>query len=609
MKCGACRLDIPDELVRTGYRCPHCHSVLSYWRLVGRFRKAWLLLGVSVLIGFAVHWLYPLWAAVPAYRAKMAHESLKEGDTLPIAKMLQLLQLKDENWVYGEKHEKGHILHLRNLRFKAEHVIVFVHGFGGDYLSTWGTLAKILEEPRFNRSYEFAFYGYATGLNRPVRPFSEQSADLNDLLDKLGRRYKTITVVAHSKGGLLTARALLDRHLESLDPKSGKRSHRLHRIVLFAPITQNVYLYGDEVRGVAEKVFAKKESDLQQIQNNTYSEITGVHRDLDKIMESPGDEMEKQRFTREVLERLYVIHAEGDAIVDMEKDGRKTCNRWLLKIDQEQTIPGPRHYQVLSRKEIDWKGNFLTEKVRPIAYPHTHIVKLGQQSRYFDLARFEELLWDRIGIPPRSGGAEREQLARNIRDTVAEKVHEMNRFVAEKDPLLGLAWDDIGKAVQERIELEFPEARNPEIGKDALEKVTAFKKEIVAKLYYTYIFLDLYQRLSDMRQEGILSENDETLSTWRTQWIPQLMKSDLGKWMLHKRLDGYYSKGLQHQFEQMADGTLLDRASEKERNDARDKLWSGIEPAVHVMNGLNGNSRDRTAASLSSVNDLCFPLR
>jgi len=41
--------------------------------------------------------------------------------------------------------------------FQPKDVIIFVHGFIGDYVNTWGKPKVLLDDPRFNRNYDFVF--------------------------------------------------------------------------------------------------------------------------------------------------------------------------------------------------------------------------------------------------------------------------------------------------------------------------------------------------------------------------------------------------------------------------------------------------------------------
>jgi len=52
----------------------------------------------------------------------------------------------------------------------------------------------------------------------------------------------------------------------------------------------------------------------------------------------------------------------------------------------------------------------------------------------------------------------------------------------------------------------------------------------------------LYARMDDLRSRGILSPNDEMILGWKRSWLPNLMTSELGRWMLENNLMEYYSE-------------------------------------------------------------------
>src|SRR5262245_28237767 len=122
--------------------------------------------------------------------------------------------------------------------FQAKDVIVFVLGFTGDYVNTWGRPKVLLDDPRFNRIYDFVFCGFEKALFGDAAAFNEGAAKLDGLLSHLEDNYKTITIVAHGKGALLTMRTLLDRAKNF--PR--KQPYKIHKIVLFSPPTENISL-------------------------------------------------------------------------------------------------------------------------------------------------------------------------------------------------------------------------------------------------------------------------------------------------------------------------------------------------------------------------------
>ena len=94
----------------------------------------------------------------------------------------QWLGLQDSGWFCEEPHHKGTLLHLRHKVFQAKDVIVFVHGFTGDYVSTWGKPKVLLDDPRFNRNYDFVFYGFETTFYRDLPAFEAEAAKLDRVL-------------------------------------------------------------------------------------------------------------------------------------------------------------------------------------------------------------------------------------------------------------------------------------------------------------------------------------------------------------------------------------------------------------------------------------------
>ena len=96
--------------------------------------------------------------------------------------------------------------------------------------------------------------------------------------------------------------------------------------------------------------------------------------------------------------------------------------------------------------------------------------------------------------------------------------------------MVGLCWRNIDEAVKAK----FKDVPEPERQKKI--------EELTKQVYYVYIFLDLYARMDDLRSRGILSANDEKIIEWKHSWLPNLMGSEIGKWMLENNLTAYYSE-------------------------------------------------------------------
>jgi len=515
MKCPACCSEIDDR----SYRCKACRRICSYRRLCWRYRYIVFvlvaLIGFWTLRGYVGQWF------------TTDYDKLPEGALVSDATTLSWLGLRDKGWFCEEPHYKGRLLHLRHKVFQAKDVIVFVHGFIGDYVNTWGKPSVLLDDPRFNRNYDFVFYGFKTALFGDVPAFDEEAARLDHTLTHLEQDYKSITIVTHSKGGLLAMRTLLNRAKDF----PSKQPYKIHRIVMFTPLTENVSL-AQQAEFV--KLLGKKSADIAQMQANTYSELGRVKEDLKELLDpqDPLAQARKEAFIKDVAEHLYVINAERDEVVDIGPNGEKVVSEAMRQLSQLPTLGVPRlvtlRYSDIGGSEEDARET--KSGVRDPSYAHGIVVKMGAQNAFSFFDHFEELLFDRIGVPPRSLAANVDQIRQNTHDRIEDTIFEMNKFVVDKNPMVGLAWKDISDAVQAKFK-DVPEPTR-----------TKQMEDLTRQTYYVYIFLSLYARMDGLRSRGILSPNDDMIVTWKRSWLPNLMRSELGRWMLDNNLMEYYSE-------------------------------------------------------------------
>src|SRR5262249_54132585 len=157
----------------------------------------------------------------------------------------------------------------------------------GDYISTWGKPSVLLDDPRFNRNYDFVFYGYKTALYGDVPAFDDEATKLDRVLSRLEENYRTVTLVTHSKGGLLAMRTLLNRMKEF----PARQPYKIHRVVMFTPLTENVSLA--QHPGLV-KLLGDQSRDIAQMQANTYSELGRVKEDLKALLD-PRDSVSETR--------------------------------------------------------------------------------------------------------------------------------------------------------------------------------------------------------------------------------------------------------------------------------------------------------------------------
>jgi pimeloyl-ACP methyl ester carboxylesterase len=465
---------------------------------------------------YSQRWFAPNYAKIP------------DGAFVSDATTRQWLGLRDTNWICEEPHQKGALLHLRHKIFQPKDVIVFIHGFIGDYVNTWGKPSVLLDDPRFNRNYDFVFYGFKTALFGDVPAFDDEAAKLDRLLTRLEENYKSITIVTHSKGGLLAMRTLLDRAKDF----PAKQPYKIHRIVMFTPLTENVSLAQSPE---LVKLLGAQSADIGQMQADTYSELGRVKEDLKTLLD-PHDllgQTRKESFVKDVAEHLYVINAEGDEVVDVGPTGEKIVSEAIRKLSELPALGAPR-LLTLGYKDIGGiEEDARLEKSRGLrnpAYAHSIVVKIGQQKNFAFFDHFEELLFDRIGTPPRNFALDAEEIRQTMRERIYDTVFEMNRFVVDKNPKVGLSWRNINAAVQAKFK-DVPEAERE-------KKIEDLTKQI----YYIYIFLDIYARMDELRSRGLMSPNDEKITEWKHSWLPNLMGSEIGKWMLENNLTEYYSE-------------------------------------------------------------------
>ena len=528
MNCPACRSEIHDH----SYRCKECHRICSYRRLCWRYRYL-----LFVIAGFMLLWVGRIYAKrllTPDFA------KLPEGALVSDAATRQWLGLQDSGWFCEEPHYKGTLLHLRHKVFQAKDVIMFVHGFTGDYVNTWGKPKVLLDDPRFNRNYDFVFYGFKTTFHRDMPALEPEATNLDRMLAHLEEDYKSITIVTHSNGGLVVMRALLNRASDF----PAKQPHKIHRIVMFTPLTENVSLTG---KPDIVKLLGKEGTDVAHIQANASLKLNDVKNDL-KALLVPHDPIGKARaesFMKDVAEHIYIIHAEGDKLVDVGPHGEKIVSDTVRMLSQLPTLGAPR-LVTLRYNDIGGSQEDARERKSGVsnpAYAHTIVVKMGGQQDFSFFDRFEELLFARIGTPPRSSAANIEQVRQGTQERIQDTIFEMNKFVVEKNAMVGLAWKDISDAVQAKFK-DVPEpGRTKQI------------EDLTRQTYYVYIFLSLYARMDDLRSRGILSPNDEMILGWKRSWLPNLMTSELGRWMLDNNLMEYYSEPMIKDLREAASAT------------------------------------------------------
>ena len=525
MNCPACYSEIDDR----SYRCKECHRIASYRRFCWRYR--YFVLVIVALIGY---WTIP--GLVRRWFA-MDYSKLPLGARVSDQMTLGWLGLTDKGWFCQEPHYKGSMLHLRHNVFQAKDVIVFVRGFTGDYVNTWGKPKVLLDDPRFNRHYDFVFCGFEKALFGDAAAFDEGAAKLDGLLSHLEDNYKTITIVAHGKGALLTMRTLLDRAKNF--PK--KQPYKIHKIVLFSPPTENISLARHTE---LVKLLGGNGPELTRIQATSDSELGRIKEDLKALLnpQDPPGQARMEAFKRDVTDHLYVINAEHDEVVDVGPNGEKIVSEGVRKLSESPMI-GPPRLVTLRYSDIGGTEEDAREKksgVKNPAYAHTILIKMGEQKDFSFFDRFEQLLFDRIGVPPRSLSADVAQIRQSAFDRINSTIFEMNKFVVDRNPMVGLCWRNIADAVKAKV-ANLPEPQR--------QKQT---EDLIKQIYYVYIVLDQYAQLDDLRNRGYMSADDPKIIEWKRSMLPNLIGSEVGTWMLENHLMDYYSEQMNKDLHQAA---------------------------------------------------------
>jgi hypothetical protein len=133
-------------------------------------------------------------------------------------------------------------------------------------------------------------------------------------------------------------------------------------------------------------------------------------------------------------------------------------------------------------------------------------------------------------VPPRSLSADVEQIRQSTFDRINSTIFEMNRFVVDRNPMVGLCWRNISDAVKAKLQ-NVPEPQR--------QKQT---EDLVRQIYYVYIVLDQYAQLDELRNRGYMSADDAKIIEWKRSNLPNLMGSEVGRWMLDSNLMEYYSE-------------------------------------------------------------------
>ena len=106
---------------------------------------------------------------------------------------------------------------------------IFVHGFTGDHLETWGDLPQLLQTDERLETYDFLFWGYPSHLFRKNEDIGTTGKYLKSEIDYLNKPYHTIVLIGHSMGGLVIRSYIV----QALIDGKGKDLKLLADVILF----------------------------------------------------------------------------------------------------------------------------------------------------------------------------------------------------------------------------------------------------------------------------------------------------------------------------------------------------------------------------------------
>ena len=186
---------------------------------------------------------------------------------------------KAKGWLGGDKPVSPDETELLAYRKNgADTAIVFVHGFGGSATNTWGIFPELVAgDPRL-KDWDIFNLGYSTGLAPDIlRRIWSGDPSIKELSGFLISQalsptlggYDALVLVAHSMGGLVTQRALLD---------SGGLKNRV----------RHVFLFGTPSGGLAKASLARKWKAQLEDMADDGDFIGKLRQDWDQLPDEPG---------------------------------------------------------------------------------------------------------------------------------------------------------------------------------------------------------------------------------------------------------------------------------------------------------------------------------
>lgn len=175
--------------------------------------------------------------------------------------------------------------------------VVFVHGLGGDFSSTWGMFPQLLRTDLELPAFDILLWGYNAGVsNKALGVAAEGKRMLSDLRETL-QKPESLFLIAHSLGGLTVLHGICTEHADG-------RARRLP-----AAAIRHLVLYATPALGVSTtqlaRLIVKQFKDLGSECTRYIEELCAgafvnslIREVADRIYRpdiQPGDENSKRR--------------------------------------------------------------------------------------------------------------------------------------------------------------------------------------------------------------------------------------------------------------------------------------------------------------------------
>lgn len=244
------------------------------------------------------------------------------------------------------RDSSGKKVFYKNKQKKNTHLAVFVHGFTGNYLSTWGELPNLLQNDPRLLHYDFLFWGYSSSLFFPkenyfidnVKQFFTQILSrhkTNQRVEIISQGlqielkyltgYDNISLIGHSLGGLIIRSYIIQNLIENR-PENIERIDKISNIILLGTPNEGLDIANNKI---------------MKSLNNQVADIGSYNEFIDKLRENWIELVFKNN---KIKFKTLMVAGEDDYFVPFEqvtkyfRDSRELTKGNHSTIAQPQSI-------------------------------------------------------------------------------------------------------------------------------------------------------------------------------------------------------------------------------------------------------------------------------